>query len=169
MPEVKSCPDCGKLYINFSGRVCPGCRLRRQQQLNEAIGLVKARPGLSLSEIGRLCHVPENVLLDFAEEGTFRRLDLSILYPCRFCSAPIDNGTVCSRCNEELTRHIIDLQSKLEKEYGTWRPVQVSGRYASAHEPVHENDAASRKESLMEVLSHRMKSRKSHRRNGIIR
>ncbi len=169
MSEVKSCPDCGRLYIKFSGRVCPDCRSVRQQQLNEAIGLVKTRPGMPLSEICRICNVPENVLLDFAEEGTFRRLDLSVLYPCRFCSAPIDNGTVCSRCNEELARHIIDLRRKLEQDYGTWRPVQVNGRYATAHEPVHETDGASRRDALMDALAQRSKSRRSHRHNGVVR
>ncbi|PKL49928.1 MAG: hypothetical protein CVV42_04520 [Candidatus Riflebacteria bacterium HGW-Riflebacteria-2] len=169
MPEVKSCPDCGKLYVKFAGAVCPACRAIRQEQLNAAIGLVKSRPGLALREVGRLCGVSEKVLLDFAEEGTFRRLDLSVSYPCRFCSAPIDNGTICSRCSEELTRHILDLRGKLEQDNTEWRPVQTSGRYASAHVPVRENDATSRKESLLDILSQQSKKRKSHRHYGVIR
>lgn len=169
MPEVKSCPDCGKLYVKFAGRVCPVCRAARQQQLNDAIGLVKARPGLQLKEVGRICGVSERVLLDFAEEGTFRRLDLSVSYPCRFCSAPIDNGSICSRCNEELARHIIDLRSKLEHEERPWRQVQTSGRYATPYDPVRDNDAVSRKEALMEALSQHSKGRKTRRRTGVIR
>lgn len=169
MPEVKSCPDCGKLYIKFSGNVCPACRAIRQQQLNHAIGLVKARPGMPLEEVGRLCKVSERVLLDFAEEGIFRRLDLSVSYPCRFCSTPINNGSICSRCNEELTRHIIDLRSRLEQEEHVWRPVRVSGRYATPHEPTLEADAGSRKEALLDILSQRTTRRKSKRHNGVIR
>jgi len=169
MSEVKSCPDCGKLFVKFSGRVCPACRTLRQQQLNKAISLVKSRPGLPLEEVGRLCQVAEEVLLEFAEEGTFRRLDLQVSYPCRFCSAPIDNGSICSRCHEELTRHIIDLRSRLEQQDGKWRPVQVSGQYSTPHEIVHETDAARRKEALMEALSKHSKSRRTVRHHGVIR
>jgi ribosomal protein L32 len=168
MLEVANCPDCGKLYLRLAGRVCPQCQALRQQQLNNAIGLVKARPGLPLEEIGRLCGISENVLLEFAEEGTFRRLDLSVVYPCRFCSGPITSGTICAKCHDELARHIIDLRKRLE-EHGPYRPIAVSGHFSTPYEPTHEEGGVSRKEALMAVLSERSKKRKSRRYGGIIR
>ncbi|EKD82206.1 MAG: flagellar protein [uncultured bacterium] len=169
MFAVKTCPDCGILFIKFSGRVCPKCHSVRQQQLNNAIGLAKSRPGLPLKEIGRLCNVSERTLQDFAEEGTFRRLNLSVRYPCRLCSAPINNGTICSGCHEELARHIVDLRSKLWAEKGVMRPVQVSGQYESPFSSPAPEDSERKAEALKEILTSRSKSRRSLRHGGQVR
>ncbi len=169
MLEVKACPDCGKLYLTFAGRVCAKCHALRQQQLNNTLELVRSQPGLLLSEVGRLCDVSEQVLQDFAEEGTFRRLNLSVLYSCRFCSAQINNGTICSKCNEELTRHIVDLRRKLQNERGILRPIQVSGKYETAFSPSPYEDPTKRREAFDAIFTRRSNNRRSLRHAGHIR
>lgn len=169
MFEVKTCPDCKKLFLRYSGRVCPQCHSIRQQQLNSAIGLVKARPGMHLKEISRLCDVAERTLQDFAEEGTFRRLNLSVRYPCRLCGTHINNGSICSGCHEELARHIIDLRSKMVDESRVLRPVQVSGQYDETFSPAASMDSVKKAEALNAILSRRDKNRRSLRSGGIIR
>lgn len=169
MFEVKTCPDCKKLYLKFSGRVCPQCHSIRQHQLNDAIGLVRSRPGLPIKEVSRLCDISERTLQDFAEEGTFRRLSLSVRYPCRLCGAQINNGTICSGCHEELARHIVDLRSRLAPENGFFRPVQTSGQYNEIYSSPAAKDSTNKTDALKAISTRRDKNRRSLRHAGTVR
>lgn len=169
MLEVKTCPDCEKLFLKFSGRVCPGCHALRQQQLNNVISFVQAQPGMKIKEIGRICDVSEKVLQDFAEEGTFRRLNLSVRYPCRLCAIPISDGNVCASCREELGRHIIDLRSRMWGEKGVQRPVQASGHYDNPLAQHPSEDTGKRAEAMKAIATRRSKERRSLRHAGLVR
>ncbi|MBU1107054.1 MAG: hypothetical protein KKB51_10330 [Candidatus Riflebacteria bacterium] len=169
MLEVKTCPDCEKLFLKFSGRVCPECHVIRQQQLNTVIDFARVHPGMRISEICRICAVPERVMQDFAEGGTFRRLNLSIRYSCRLCAAPITDGTMCGSCREELGRQIVDLRSRLWGEINVLRPVQANGHYDDPFSPHPSEDPVKRAEAMKAISTRRSKERRSLRHAGHIR
>lgn len=98
--EMKSCRSCKKLFSYSGGkRICPACRKKEEEFLDETIDYVRKNPGSTINEIHKNIGVPRKLVEEFIREGNLILSDDSpITLSCTMCGKSIKRGSVCEAC-----------------------------------------------------------------------
>lgn len=78
--------------------------------MESVINFLRGRPGADVAQVSIALGIPLAKVMQFAEEGVFRRYDLTATYPCRICRCDISKGVICLSCNDNLKQHIESLR-----------------------------------------------------------
>jgi len=120
---IVNCRDCGQLFTRYSGKTCPDCRVVETGLMESVVKFLRGRPGADVGQVSVALGIPFAKVMQFAEEGVFRRYDLNSAYPCRICRSEISKGVICLSCNDSLKQHIESLR-EAEWQHQVENPIE---------------------------------------------
>jgi RNA polymerase subunit RPABC4/transcription elongation factor Spt4 len=96
--KLKNCIQCGRLFIETAGAICPGCFHLLQEQEEQVFRFLQRNGGHGLLEqIIAATGVPKSVVIDMLKRGWFQG-EYSVEYPCERCGSLIIDGKLCPAC-----------------------------------------------------------------------
>ena len=101
-PQIKSCPVCGRPYVEMGRKMCRECYEKEEAMEREVIHYVREHPRASAEEVMEAVGVPASLIRRMIREGHFVDENFKIDYPCARCGRPIIKGKLCQDCLAKL-------------------------------------------------------------------
>ena len=132
-PQIKSCPVCGRPYVEIGRKMCRECYEKEEAMELEVIHYVREHPGATGEEVIEATGVPASVIRKMIREGRFVDENFKIDYPCARCGRSIIKGKLCQDCLMKLHNRIQkatqELQVRKEEEKS-----RIKGMFTSSED-----------------------------------
>lgn len=104
MPELRNCPECGRLFSYTGRNLCHKCIESEEEEFKQVRKFVRDHPGATVFDTAEATGVDEEKILRFLREGRLisRGLQSGIVLKCERCGKVIDAGKYCKECLSEL-------------------------------------------------------------------
>ncbi|MCL6451423.1 MAG: hypothetical protein K6T75_09035 [Acetobacteraceae bacterium] len=109
--QVRNCDQCGKLFLNTGGTLCPACAAEEDRQFEAVREHLSGNPGSSLEDTHRATGVAKERILKFLRQGRLMLASAAGELSCERCGRPIALGSVCPTCADELRRQLQEAQA----------------------------------------------------------
>ncbi|MBR1552725.1 MAG: flagellar protein [Schwartzia sp.] len=108
LPNLKNCPECGKVFLENGGGYCPACMKQREAQKTEIISFLRDHPASSVDEICETLGVKKSLVIYMLQPGRLDGIDAHVEYPCAACGTMIVSGRYCRPCSVKMTEELDD-------------------------------------------------------------
>lgn len=105
-PQLKNCPECGKVFLENGSGYCSACMQQREEQKTEIISFLRDNPEAGVDEICDALGVKKSLVIYMLQPGRLEGLDVHVEYPCAACGAKILSGRYCRSCSEKMTEEL---------------------------------------------------------------
>lgn len=119
MPELRNCPECGRVFAYTGLRnLCPQCIEEEEKKFVKVRQYLRDHSGASVFEVAEATGVKEEVILRFLREGRLKTKNLSqeVALECARCGKRILSGKYCADCLAELTKDFKRAQAEEDKK-----------------------------------------------------
>ncbi|SFF67911.1 flagellar operon protein TIGR03826 [Halobacillus alkaliphilus] len=107
MGNLANCPRCSALFLSGSVTVCNQCRNKEEQNYQKVYEFMRKKQNrmASVAEIEVATRVSEKQIREFVKQKRLHPAQFpNISYPCEKCERPIQDGRICERCKQEITK-----------------------------------------------------------------
>jgi ribosomal protein L32 len=105
MNQLKNCPECGKIYVENPGGLCPLCRELELEAEDKVAQFMRKVSTASIDEIAAATGVKEKIILRMISRGRIVG-NCQISYPCEMCGTAITTGRVCTKCSKNIAEQM---------------------------------------------------------------
>ncbi|WP_110953423.1 flagellar protein [Anaerosinus massiliensis] len=109
--EIGSCPECGKVFIKDSGRICPECMKKEEEYERLIAEYVRTHRRCTVEEIHEVTGIKIAVIYRMIENGRIQECG-NIYYPCEQCKKIINKGRLCKTCMKSFLDQVKELKCK---------------------------------------------------------
>ncbi|MDL2289323.1 hypothetical protein LJB83_00985 [Clostridia bacterium OttesenSCG-928-F22] len=102
--DIRQCKMCNKLFHYISKPICNECSEEMDRMFIKVRNYLYEKPNADITEISEKTEVPEKYILDFLKEERLSLQTVSGLLVCEKCGKPIEKGTFCEGCKQELSQ-----------------------------------------------------------------
>ncbi len=113
-PQIKSCPVCGRPYVEIGRKMCRECYEKEEAMELEVIRYVRDHPRATGEEVIEATGVPAALIRKMIREGHFVDENFKIDYPCARCGRSIIKGKLCQDCLTKLHNRIQKATKELQ-------------------------------------------------------
>ncbi|MBU2699141.1 ribosomal protein L32 [Sporomusaceae bacterium BoRhaA] len=107
---LANCQQCGKLYMENEFGICVDCiRLQQEDEAKVGAYLRDVVDHASVAEIHEATGVKERVIMRMIRQGRIIG-GVKVFYACETCGAPIANGRLCEKCNQNIVSQMAHLE-----------------------------------------------------------
>ncbi|BBB91688.1 MAG TPA: flagellar protein [Methylomusa anaerophila] len=110
--ELANCPECGKVYLENSYKMCPDCYHQEEEDAEKVVEYLRDKNKATIDEIHKATGVKHKIILHLLRRG---RIVGEILYPCESCGELISSGRICYECSKSLMDQLDVWKQKEEK------------------------------------------------------
>ncbi|MGE5542088.1 MAG: zinc ribbon domain-containing protein [Bacillota bacterium] len=111
--EIRSCPECGKIFVDAGAEVCPRCQQEEERQFETVRKFLHENPGVSIDFVSEETEVEKERIMKFLRQGRLMQSKLTgVELRCEVCGAVIPSGRVCDNC----VRRLQDVADELSPE-----------------------------------------------------
>ncbi|MGE5484584.1 MAG: zinc ribbon domain-containing protein [Ignavibacteriales bacterium] len=101
--EIRSCPECGKIFVDTGAEVCPKCLQEEERQFETVRKFLQENPGVSIDYVCEKTDVEKERIMKFLRQGRLIQSRLTgVELRCEVCGAVIFTGRVCDNCVRKL-------------------------------------------------------------------
>jgi len=101
--EIRSCPECGRIFVDTGVEVCPKCLQEEDRQFDTVRRFLQENPGVSIDHVCEETGVKKERILKFLRQGRLMQSRLTgVELRCDVCGAIILSGRVCDACVKKL-------------------------------------------------------------------
>jgi len=125
MPEIKNCPECGRLFADVGHNVCNKCLEKEDSEFAVVRRYVRDHPGASIFEVAEETGIAEEKILQFLKDGRLQSAGFVEVRSCESCGKKITSGRYCEKCRSQLGSQ---LESVIPRLGPTTSPAQPRGK-----------------------------------------
>ena len=102
--SIIQCKMCNKPFQSISGRTCPDCVKKIDQDFITVRDFIYENPGSRINKVCEETGVQKAIVLQLLREGrlTLDGPDSEGLLTCEVCKAPIESGRMCKACKNKV-------------------------------------------------------------------
>lgn len=113
---LANCPQCGKLYVENTAKLCPECYAEEEKAENKVAQFLReVRRKATIDEIQEATAVEHKVILRMMKKGRVFS-EFPIEYPCEHCGAPITEGRLCDACSKSILEQFKRMPKATDRE-----------------------------------------------------
>lgn len=121
MPDLRNCPQCGRVFTSQGSRLCRKCMEQGDEEFAIVRKYVRDHAGADVIEVSENTGVKEEKILQFLREGRLISKGFVGSLKCERCDAKINAGKFCARCLHELgneIKNVLPVQEARAKDPG---------------------------------------------------
>ncbi len=108
--EIKSCPECGRIFIGTGAEICSKCLEEEERQFEIVRKFLQDNPGVSVDYVCEETGITKERILRFLRQGRLLQAKLTgVELRCEVCGAIIFSGRVCDACKKKLENVVAEL------------------------------------------------------------
>ncbi len=112
MPDIKNCPECGRLFADVGNNVCNKCLEKEDSEFAIVRRYVRDNPGASIFEVAEETGISEEKILQFLKDGRLQSAGFVEVSSCEGCGKKIAAGRYCDKCLSQLGSELRSVMPK---------------------------------------------------------
>ena len=114
--SLKNCPECGKLFVQVSRNLCPGCVEQEEKEFESVADYLRTHKDTGIAETSEATGVSEERIIAFLRDGRLQTKGaMSMELQCERCGKMINTGRLCEDCTKSLLREIQSVSGASEE------------------------------------------------------
>jgi len=117
MGDLANCPRCNALFLEGTSAVCNQCRNKEEQNYQKVYAFMRKKHNRMalVEQIEVDTGVSEKQIREFVKQKRLHPAQFpNISYLCEKCETPIQDGRICERCKQEITKGLKRHESNKE-------------------------------------------------------
>lgn len=109
MGELANCAQCDRVFVKEFRDICADCYKQEEADFKRVYKFLRIRENrmATMGQIVEATGVEESLIQKFVREKRLRAADFPQLsYPCERCERPINEGTLCDGCQQQLKKDL---------------------------------------------------------------
>lgn len=101
--KLQNCTECGKVFLQTVGDLCPNCILEEEEDFKKIKDLVVESTGFfSAEELHEKTGVAMKRIIKFIRQGRLQFANIQTVLTCESCGDPIEEGRYCTSCKAKM-------------------------------------------------------------------
>lgn len=105
--KLQNCSECGKIYLQTMGDLCPNCVMEEDDDFKKIKELVlELKHSFSAEELHEKTGVSMKRIIKFIRQGRLQFANIQLTLTCESCGEPIEEGRYCSNCKAKMLQEL---------------------------------------------------------------